>query len=141
MRLLRGHLSVRRVGDGREYLVFMVHSLARENRILSALLEASKVLSSSFDLEKNLSRTMRVIAEFLEMERGSVFLLDQKSKELRIVAAHGLTKEQIDRGKYRIGEGIVGRVIEKGSPLVIPNVGEEPLFLNKTGSRFKKTLS
>jgi Nif-specific regulatory protein len=117
----------------------MVQSLARENRILSALLEVSKVLNSSFDLEKNLSRTMRAIADFLEMERGSVFLLDQNSKELRIVAAHGLTREQIDRGKYRIGEGIVGRVLEKGSPLVIPNVGAEPLFLNKTGSRIKKT--
>jgi Nif-specific regulatory protein len=82
---------------------------------------------------------MRAIADFLEMERGSVFLLDQGTKELKIVAAHGLTKEQIDRGKYRIGEGIVGRVLEKGSPLVIPNVGEEPLFLNKTGSRIRKT--
>ncbi len=119
--------------------IIMVQSLARENRILSALLEVSKVLNSSFDLEKNLSRTMRAIADFLEMERGSVFLLDQNSKELRIVAAHGLTKEQIDRGKYRIGEGIVGRVLERGSPLVIPNVGAEPLFLNKTGSRIKKT--
>ena len=117
----------------------MMQSLERENRILSALLEVSKVLSSSFDLEKNLSRTMRVIGEFLEMERGSVFLFDPSSKQLKIVAAHGLTKEQIDRGKYKIGEGIVGRVIEKGSPMVIPNVGAEPLFLNKTGSRLEKT--
>jgi Nif-specific regulatory protein len=112
--------------------------LIRENLILSALLEVSKVLNSSFDLEKNLSRVMRVLGEFLEMERGSVFLLDHDTKELKIVAAHGLTKEQIERGKYRIGEGIVGRVIEKGSPMVIPNVGDEPLFLNKTGSRIGK---
>jgi Nif-specific regulatory protein len=116
----------------------MTESLARENQTLSALLEVSKVLNSSFELEKNLSRTMRVLGEFLEMERGSVFLLDQNSRELKIVAAHGLTKEQIERGKYRIGEGIVGRVIEKGTPLVIPNVGEEPLFLNKTGARIGK---
>jgi Nif-specific regulatory protein len=116
----------------------MAQSLARENRILSALLEVSKVLNSSFNLEKNLSRTMRVLGEFLEMERGSVFLLDRNTRELKIVAAHGLTKEQIDRGKYKTGEGIVGRVIEKGSPVVIPNVGEEPLFLNKTGSRIRK---
>jgi len=117
----------------------MTQSLVRENRILSALLEVSKVLNSSFELEKNLSRTMTVIGDFLEMERGSVFLLDQHSKQLKIVAAHGLTKDQIERGKYRIGEGIVGRVLEQGSPLVIPNVGEEPLFLNKTGSRFRKS--
>lgn len=117
----------------------MAQSLVRENRILLALLEVSKVLNSSFDLEKNLSRTMSVLGEFLEMERGSIFLLDQNTKELKIVAAHGLTKEQIERGKYKIGEGIVGRVLEKGTPMVIPNVGEEPLFLNKTGSRIRKS--
>lgn len=116
----------------------MTQSLARENRTLSALLEVSRVLNASFELEKNLSKTMRVLAEFLEMERGSVFLLDQTSRKLQIVAAHGLTKEQIERGKYRIGEGIVGRVIEKKTPLVIPNVGAEPLFLNKTGARIGK---
>ena len=116
----------------------MPQSLLRENRILSALLEVSKVLNSSFDLERNLSRTMHVLGDFLEMERGSVFLLDN-TKELRIVAAHGLTKDQIEKGKYKMGEGIVGRVLERGSPLVIPDVGEEPLFLNKTGSRMKRS--
>ncbi len=116
----------------------MQKSLARENLILSTFLEVSRVLNSSFEIDKNLSRTMRVLGDFLEMERGSVFLLDDSTNELRIVAAHGLTKEQIERGKYRIGEGIVGRVLEKGSPMVIPNVGKEPLFLNKTGSRLGK---
>jgi Nif-specific regulatory protein len=116
----------------------MAQSLARENRILSALLEVSRVLNSSFDIGKNLFRTMRVLGEFLEMERGSIFLLDEQTKELKIVAAHGLTTEQIDRGKYRMGEGIVGKVIEKGSPMIIPNLGNEPSFLNKTGSRIDK---
>lgn len=116
----------------------MDQSLVRENRTLSALLEVSKILSSSFDLERNLFSAMKALADFLEMERGSVFLLDHDTRELNIVAAYGLTKEQMRRGKYRIGEGIVGRVLEKGSPLVIPNVGEEPLFLNKTGSRIEK---
>ena len=54
----------------------MSKSLIRENRILSALLEVSKVLNASFDLEKNFSRVMHVLGDFLEMERGSVFLLD-----------------------------------------------------------------
>src|SRR4030066_505210 len=117
----------------------MKEFLVRENRILSALLEVSKVLNSSFDLDKNRFRTMHVLGEFLEMERGSVFLLDNNTKELRIVAAHGLTKDQIEKGKYKIGEGIVGRVLERGFPMIIPDVGEEPLFLNKTGSRMSRS--
>ncbi len=117
----------------------MTQSLVRENRILSALLKVSNVLNSSFDLEKNLSQAMHVLGEFLEMERGSVFLFDDSTKELKIVAAHGLTKNQKEKGKYKIGEGIVGRVLEKGYPVVIPNVDEEPLFLNKTGARMNRS--
>ncbi|MGQ9571031.1 MAG: nif-specific transcriptional activator NifA [Thermodesulfovibrionales bacterium] len=117
----------------------MTQSLVRENRIFSALFEVSRVLNSSFDLEKNLAQTMHVLGDFLEMGRGSFFLLEDGTKELRIVAAHGLTKDQIQKGKYKIGEGIVGRVLEKGSPFVIPDIGEEPLFLNKTGSWIKRS--
>src|SRR3989304_2884734 len=117
----------------------MPQSLIRENKILLALFEVSKVINSSFDLEKNLAQTMHVLGDLLEMERGSVFLLDDGTKELRIVAAHGLTKDQIEKGKYKTGEGIVGRVLEKGYPVVVPDVEDEPLFLNKTGSRIKRS--
>lgn len=109
-----------------------------KNRELSAILEVSRVLTTSFDLEKNLSSVMSTLGNLLEMQRGCVFLLDPGSGELRIVAAHGLTKQSIEKGKYRIGEGIVGRVLEKRIPMVIPNIGEEPMFLNKTGSRPEK---
>ncbi len=109
-----------------------------KNRELTAILEVSKVLTTSFALEKNLSSVMSTLGNLLEMQRGCVFLLDPVSRELRIVAAHGLAKENIEKGKSRIGEGIVGRVLEKRTPMVIPNIGKEPLFLNKTGSRPEK---
>jgi len=112
--------------------------ILRKNRELTAILEVSRVLTSSFDLEKNLTAVMSTLGKLLDMQRGCVFLLDKLTGELRIIAAHGLTKQNIERGKYRIGEGIVGRVIEKKTPMVIPNIGKEPLFLNKTGSRPEK---
>ncbi|MBI4682412.1 MAG: nif-specific transcriptional activator NifA [Nitrospirae bacterium] len=112
--------------------------ILQKNRELTAILEVSKVLTTSFALEKNLSSVMSTIGSLLEMQRGCVFLLDKISGELRIVAAHGLTKDNIEKGKYRIGEGIVGRVLEKKIPMVIPNIGKEPLFLNKTGARPEK---
>ncbi len=111
---------------------------ARKNRELTAILEVSKVLTTSFALEKNLSSVMSTLGSLLQMQRGCVFLLDSVSQELRIVAAHGLTKESIVKGKYRIGEGVVGRVLEKKVPMVISNIGREPLFLNRTGSRPEK---
>ena len=112
--------------------------IIQKNRELTAILEVSKVLTSSFVLEKNLMSVMSTLGSLLEMQRGCVFLLDPLSGELRIVAAHGLAKHNIEKGKYRIGEGIVGRVLEKRVPMVIPNIGKEPSFLNKTGARPEK---
>ncbi len=112
--------------------------IVQRNRELTAILEVSKVLTESFALEKNLMSVMSTLGTLLEMQRGCVFLLDHMSGELRIVAAHGLEKHNIEKGKYRIGEGIVGRVLEKKIPMVIPNIGKEPMFLNKTGSRPEK---
>jgi Nif-specific regulatory protein len=109
--------------------------IIRKNRELRAILEVSRVLTASFELEENLTSVMKILGNLLEMQRGCVYLLDPITKELRIVAAQGLTKEEIKRGKYSIGEGIVGRVIRSGSPMFVPNIGEEPKFLNKTGSR------
>nr|MBC8412278.1 sigma 54-interacting transcriptional regulator [bacterium] len=109
--------------------------IVQKNRELTAILEVSRVLTTSFALEKNLQSVMSTLGTLLEMQRGCVFLLDPLSGELRIVAAHGLTKKNIEKGKYRIGEGIVGRVLEKKRPMVIQNIDNEPLFLNKTGAR------
>jgi Nif-specific regulatory protein len=112
--------------------------LVRKNQELSAILHISQLLTSSFDLEKNLNAVMESLAGRLEMQRGCVFLPNQYSKKLQIIAAYGLSLEEIKRGKYRIGEGIVGRVIESGQPMFVPNIGEEPKFLNRTESRPQK---
>jgi Nif-specific regulatory protein len=113
-------------------------TILRKNHEMSAILEVSRVLTASFNLEENLKCAMETLSKHLEMQRGCVFLMDPVSHGLRIVAAYGLTPKEILRGTYRIGEGIVGKVMETGAPMFVPNIGEEPKFLNKTESRPEK---
>ncbi len=111
----------------------------RKNQELYAILEVSRVLTASVDLQDNLHDAMQILASRLEMQRGCVFLLDSASRALNIVAAHGLSREEIKRGRYLSGEGIVGQVLESRAPMFIPNIGAEPKFLNKTASRLDKS--
>ncbi len=113
-------------------------NFTRKQAELIALLEISKVLNSSFNLIENLHQALNLLSYHLDMRRGTVTLFDKAAGELRIVAASGLTQEQMARGRYKIGEGIVGRVFEMGEPIIIPNIGKEPLFLNRTGARIDK---
>ncbi|MBA4371278.1 MAG: nif-specific transcriptional activator NifA [Thermodesulfovibrio sp.] len=100
---------------------------------VTALYEISKLLSSSINLRTNLRGVLRVLSEYLEMRRGTVAL--RSGSEVSIIAAYGMSEEEIGRGTYRLGEGIIGRVAKHGSPVVIPDIETEPMFLNKTGAR------
>jgi Nif-specific regulatory protein len=107
----------------------------REARELAALLEVSQTMVSSFDIDRNLRKAMRVLGEHLDLQRATVALVHPETRELRIAAAHGLSRAEVARGIYRMGEGVVGRVVSSGAPMVVPNIGDEPLFLNRTGAR------
>jgi len=58
---------------------------------LTALLEISKVLNSSFNLIDNLNTALKLLSDYLDMQRGTVILYDKTAGELRVVAAFGLT--------------------------------------------------
>jgi len=107
--------------------------------VLTALLEVSQTMVSSFDLDRNLRRSMRILSTRLGLSRASVSLVHPQTRELRIAAAHGLTRAEIARGIYRIGEGVVGRVVGSGEPMIVPTIADEPLFLNRTQSRPART--
>lgn len=112
-----------------------VQGLKREVTELSALYEIAKVISATFNLETTSKEVLRVMHEHLKMEQGTVTLLDQRDQEIKIHVAHGLSGEEKERGRYRLGEGVTGTVVQTGEPLAFKSVEGEPLFLNKTKAR------
>jgi Nif-specific regulatory protein len=100
---------------------------------LTILTEIGRILSSTLDLRVSFQKMMQIISEKLDMHRGALILLDESTGRLRTEAAIGLTPEEIDRGKYALGEGITGNVVATGRARIIPDVRTEPDFLNRTG--------
>lgn len=54
---------------------------------------------------------------------------------LVIEASEGLSRSEIDRGLYRVGEGITGTVAAQGKGRIIPDISREKGFLNRTKAR------
>lgn len=107
----------------------------REITELSLLFEIGQVLDRTFDLRDEMGPVLKAIAAHTGMLRGTITLLDREEGELRIAGAHGLSSDELERGRYKPGEGIVGRVVQTGRPMVVPRVSQEPSFLNRTQSR------
>ncbi|MEN6465110.1 MAG: sigma 54-interacting transcriptional regulator [Syntrophaceae bacterium] len=111
-----------------------------EKRIkdLELLYQISTTLNQSLDLKTTLYGVLEILSNSLGMIRGTISILNPLRDEISIEVAHGLSRGAIEKGKYKVGEGITGRVIETGQPFVVPKISEEPLFLNRTASRKTK---
>jgi len=104
---------------------------------LALLFDINQALSLSLDLKKVLGPVLKILAERLGLQRGTLTILNRHTGEIFIDEAYGLSLEQRAKGRYKLGEGITGKVIESGKPAVIPRISEEPLFLDRTESRKK----
>jgi Nif-specific regulatory protein len=109
----------------------MVNTQAIEaRRELVAIYEVSKTLASSLDIAKTFREAMNYLVHGFDWRRAFV-LLAEPGASLRGLCAIGLTGEEQQRLHYKSGEGIVGRVFSNGIQLVVPDVRNEPLFLNR----------
>ena len=101
---------------------------------LEALVDIGNALSSALSPATAFQGVLEVLERRRGVLRGAVTLLDSKSGEIRIEASSGLSAAG-RAARYRLGEGIMGRVVETGRPIVVPQVSREPMFLNRAGER------
>ena len=104
---------------------------------LSLLYQVSTVVAKSSDLEEAVIQVMEEMAKKLGIIQAFLTVLNRNSSKIFIEVGYGLTKEQQERGEYKIGEGIIGEVVKTGEPVVIPHISDEPRYLNKTRSTTK----
>jgi Nif-specific regulatory protein len=102
---------------------------------LSCLYEITKHLAVATYLQEALDKVVAILAEMKKMENGTITIVNPVSKELEIEVAYGIAAAARKKGKYKLGEGITGRVVMTGEAVIVPQIFEEPLFLNRTGIR------
>ena len=102
---------------------------------VTLLYDISKALHQQLDLKKSLYKVLEILSSSMQMVRGTITILDLLRDEIHIEVAHGISRRAVERVRYKVGEGITGRVIETGKPVAIPKISEEPLFLNRTEAR------
>jgi Nif-specific regulatory protein len=102
---------------------------------VTLLYEITQALSESLDLRKSLYKVLDILSTSMDMVRGTVTILNPLRNEIGIEVAHGMSRVAMERGKYQVGEGVTGKVIQSGEAFVVPKISQEPLFLDRTATR------
>ncbi|MCS6958053.1 MAG: sigma 54-interacting transcriptional regulator [Aquificaceae bacterium] len=103
-------------------------------RELTIINEVGKILSRGYEFTKSLEEVLKVLYSFWDVRHSYVALYRRELKALKILKAFGLTEEEVERGIFRKGEGIVGKVYRDGVPVFLPDIRTNA-YLNKTGLR------
>jgi Nif-specific regulatory protein len=109
-----------------------VATRASDPRQLSALLEVSQTLGATLNLRSALQRVLGILEDSHGTLSAMIVLRDGQGGDLEVEAASG-SGGSGRQSRYKVGEGIVGRVVQSGRPVVVPQVTREPLFLDRSG--------
>ena len=87
---------------------------------VTLLYEISKTLNEHLYLKKSLYKVLDTLSISINMIRGTITLLNPLTNEITIEVAHGISRTAVERVKYKLGEGITGKVIQTGHAVTIP---------------------
>ena len=110
----------------------------REVKELLLLHDIGQILDRSMDLRTVLQPVVSVMAEHMGMSAASLGLLSRDGAEVLLEATFGLSAEERQRGRFRVGEGVTGAVVQSGVAMVVPRVADDPRFLFRTRGRGRR---
>jgi PAS domain S-box-containing protein len=99
--------------------------IRQNEKRLAALNQTAAMLSQSLELQDVLEKATENVTNVMEVEIALIYLLDE-GKEL-VLSAHRGVSAEFAKGNYRVrlGEGVSGRVAEKGEAVLVAEVSEE----------------
>jgi Nif-specific regulatory protein len=91
-----------------------------------------------------LQRILRVLESNLGLVRSMILLADSNQEHLIVGAAQGVDETARLSAVYHRGEGIVGKVMTTGEPVVVERIADSPEFKSRIFERspeWRKTLA
>jgi len=94
---------------------------------LAAINSVALAIGRFETLDAMLDYALGKVLEVVRTEAGSVYLLDEDRGELLLAVSHGLSDEaRRDFDRLKVGEGLAGRVVADGTPIVIRSLKDDP---------------
>ncbi len=103
-------------------------------KVIALLYEIGSALTIDTDTGRVFRTVLDIMSKQMGMHRGMITILNRKTGEISIKESFGLSEAEASRGSYVLGEGITGRVVERGETIIVPSIHDEPSFLDKTNA-------
>ena len=93
--------------------------------------EIGKILTSSLDFKKSVRQMLNVLLVHLQMRHAMISMVQEAGK-LHVIGAAGVPFSVDENIVLDADAGIAGKVLRSGSPIVVPDITQDPIFVNRT---------
>jgi Nif-specific regulatory protein len=93
--------------------------------------EIGKILTSSLDFKKSVRQMLNVLLAHLQMRHAMISMV-QESGKLHVIGAAGVPFSVDEEIVLDADAGIAGKVLRSGTPIVVPDITQDPIFVNRT---------
>ena len=106
--------------------------LSVDSSALKMLTNINQALTTEPNSRAGLQRVLDILEHDYGVIRSAVVVMDPNSNRLRVEASAGIDGKG-RRAEWNTGEGITGQVADTGKPIILTQISQEPMFLNRTG--------
>jgi signal transduction histidine kinase len=104
-------------------------AMTRRSQDASLLNDFASTLTSSLELDEILNKTLALVMNYMKVEAGEIFLLEDDKQTLRMVLHRGQAAEAFwVRNRFRVGEGLPGLVAQREEPIVSLDLAADERF-------------
>ncbi len=105
-------------------------ALTRRNVDMAFLNGIASALTSSLELNEILNKTLGLVVNYMKVEAGEIFLLEEDKQTLRMVLHRGQAAEAFwTQNIFHVGEGYPGIVAKTREPMVGTHLANDTNFL------------
>jgi len=107
-------------------------ALTRRSEDLTLMNDFASTLTASLELDEILNKTLALVMNYMKVEAGEIFLLEDDRTTLRLVLHRGQAAEAFwTRTRFKVNEGFIGIVAKTGEPLVSHDLSKDLRFVRE----------
>ena len=114
--------------------------LTVERDRVESLYRITSELGATLELERVLQRALRLLADALGLEHGTILLVDQETGNLNLRATLDPDRQLPREGEptlWKPGKGLAGWVLQNREPVLVADISEEPRWVHHPDTEVK----
>ena len=107
-------------------------ALTRRSEDLTLMNDFASTLTASLELDEILNKTLALVMNYMKVEAGEIFLLEDDHNTLRLVLHRGQAAEAFwTRTRFKVNEGFVGIAAKNREPLISHDMTKDLRFVRE----------